>query len=210
MHFVDALSRVGWSLQLPLNGTSNFEINPVLQRYSNGLTGDVRTWPLEQQHQWAGEWFGKGQVFQRPSASIMPTVPLRLDMYVQGIGWRTQGSGTYLAITVLLLHLMAAIAHSCFILVTGRTSEAWDSLTELLALAYNSNSVSRGLENCGAGIHRWKTLKGNVRIGIVGDKKDQDKERLQMVICNTQSIAGEKKLSEEVLIRRPKINQAYE
>ena len=207
IHFVDALSRVGWSTQMPLEGDSgNLIIDPLLLGNANGQTKDPRTWPVPLQHQWADDWFHGKKVYQQPNASI-PTIPLQFCIYGQGIGWRAgHDTGTYLVIVVLLLHILTAITYSIYVWYTGRTSDAWDSLTELLALAYTSSPLHGSLEKCGAGIYSWQSLKTAVTVGVLEDREHNGGDRLEMVVCHTRSIESG---SDKALLRRPIISQAY-
>lgn len=100
---------------------------------------------------------------------------------VNGYGYGPT-TATILSITALMIYSAIAIAYmvysTCF---TRTTSSAWESISELLALAMNS-SPSPALQNTGAGISTLSTLKEPVWVGSRGGKPEMcvgDKSHLQ-------------------------------
>ncbi|PVH84187.1 hypothetical protein DL98DRAFT_584760 [Cadophora sp. DSE1049] len=71
-----------------------------------------------------------------------------------------------LSIMVLLTYSGISLAYVVYTMVFSRiTSGAWDSITELVALAIKSDS-SAELQNTGAGISCLKTLKRTVNVRV--------------------------------------------
>lgn len=70
----------------------------------------------------------------------------------------------YLAVSVLCCHLLIALGHTVILLWTRRSSAAWDSLPESLALGQNSEPAPIALQNTCAGINCSKTYGEKARI----------------------------------------------
>lgn len=230
LQFTDSLSRVGLNLQMPFEGnTSNFIIDPEINVPNNGHRGDSRDWPKSVGQKWWNEWSRNGKPFQRPDPSKMPTVALRFEVWAEGIGWQpVYNFGTILALMVLLSHILAAITYTLFTFYTGETSQTWDTLPELIALAYNSSPLKGGLANCGAGIYKWATLKRTVRIGVIEDQDPSDDKKVQMVVLEDDERRGATTLFAKssnpgnsgtytttittigLVIRKPAVNEAYQ
>jgi hypothetical protein len=80
-----------------------------------------------------------------------------LEIYQYGYGYGMKGSnGIYVAVAVLLIHVVFALAHVIIIMTGGWSSGAWNNPGELIALAVNS-SPSKLLQNTCAGIEDPKT-----------------------------------------------------
>jgi hypothetical protein len=88
---------------------------------------------------------------------------LKMKVAVNGYGYG-YSTATFLSCLVLIIYSFIAlvyVAHSTC--VSQKTSSAWESITEMLALAKNS-APSSSLYNTGAGISSLSTLKKNVKI----------------------------------------------
>ena len=65
----------------------------------------------------------------------------------------------YLSIGLLLLHILVAFAHTAYVLFSRQTSEAWDSIPELIALSQASPPPAGGqLASSCAGIRTFGTM----------------------------------------------------
>ncbi|KAF2279691.1 uncharacterized protein EI97DRAFT_455902 [Westerdykella ornata] len=152
MFLLDALSRVGFSLQTP-TPTAN-GIKPELR--TPGVTDD--------------KFLNGGPIYDRPN---FPHMTYHYRTFKYGTAWYFNGYSQWIALSVLLLHTVLALAHSILILWRRTSSEAWDSVAELMALAYNSNGDGEELENCAAGIISADTLKRTVMAAKSTDGKAQ-------------------------------------
>ncbi|VBB81756.1 Putative protein of unknown function [Podospora comata] len=66
----------------------------------------------------------------------------------------------YMCLGVLILHTFFALSYTLYLAIHGKTSEAWDSIPELVALAQRSQPPPNDkLRNVGAGIQYYQTLK---------------------------------------------------
>jgi hypothetical protein len=113
-----------------------------------------------------------GSAFNYTSRPGDPFVKFEMKVAVNGYGYGIT-TATILSSLVLLTYSLIAmvyILHSvCF---SRSTSSAWESISEIIALAMNSTPVPV-LQNTGAGISSLQTLKEKVRIGVNEDAQLQ-------------------------------------
>lgn len=87
---------------------------------------------------------------------------------VNGYGYGLT-TASILSTMVLLIYSLIALTYVVYTIFFSQiTSSAWDSITELVALAMNS-TPSSALYNTGAGISCLNTLKQPVAVGVTGD-----------------------------------------
>lgn len=92
--------------------------------------------------------------FPRP-AQFTPEMSARFVMkaYFTGYVMATVGWVDYLCVVVLLIHILIAICHTIWVIVFNQSSEAWDTIPELVALAQKSPPPPESvLRNTCAGI----------------------------------------------------------
>ena len=95
-----------------------------------------------------------------------PFTTMRLSQTITGYGYKASTLTDFLALTVLLAHLLIALAHTILTLYTRDSSAAWDTITEFSVLAQQSEPAKHALHNTCAGIQEWGTLRKKVRIRI--------------------------------------------
>jgi hypothetical protein len=86
---------------------------------------------------------------------------------------------------VLFTHLILAVGHTVYILSTRRSSGCWDTFSELVALAQQSQPAESELRNTCAGIHKLETFQHKVRI----IRSDEDQEHLELAFGEEQDEA---------------------
>lgn len=93
---------------------------------------------------------------------------------IGGYYYRADGAAKQFSLAVLLLHAAIALAYFAQRLWTRDrdSSDAWNSVPELLALAQNSQPTSQ-LANTSAGIHRGQTMARHARIRCVERSADE-------------------------------------
>jgi hypothetical protein len=80
-------------------------------------------------------------------------------------GFAFQGSlAEYLAMAVLFVHIVFALSHAIWILCRRETSDSWDSLSEIIAVAHNSRPSLGVLKNTSAGIEHLETYSQIAKI----------------------------------------------
>ena len=145
MMFTDGLSRIGStaSLQGERKGTDN--------------ASDSQYGP------WVDEYMRFGNAYDVDIPNGADWLTSRLEVKVNGYAYGTEGWLVILAIAILLLHVALAIAHTLYSVISGISSAAWDTETEMVALAANSIPPPALVNTCG-GIQCVSTLKTAVRV----------------------------------------------
>lgn len=95
---------------------------------------------------------------------------LHWGLTVSGYSYLADSAAYYLALVVLFSYIAVAVAHIAYRLYTRRSSEAWHSFEEILALSQNSPPAPQALKNTSAGIRRNATLRRRVKIRAVTDE----------------------------------------
>lgn len=88
-----------------------------------------------------------------------------------------------ISIALLGLHMLIVFFHCLILIITARTSEAWNSFTDIVALAFNSTPRGDALENCGTSVMLEETLKQKVRVRAV--RNDENiKRKVELVFSS--------------------------
>lgn len=112
-----------------------------------------------------------------PSADV---TTLQVSMKITGFAY--QGSLTeYLAMTVLLAHIVFALSHTFWLLFTRETSDSWDSVSKIITLAQNSRLPVGILDNTSAGIDHFKTYSRRAKIRAVQPPGHKDFDHVEMI-----------------------------
>jgi hypothetical protein len=176
LYFLNALSRIGLIKQLEPN-------NPTSTTMDRALTPYHAYAPVDDTFIGGG----KEQYDVRD-----PSAPFTRAFYQQfkyGTTWYFNDMGQYLSLTILCVHLVVAIIHTIVLCWTKRSSEAWDSITELVVLAYRSDARPGVFENCSSGIRESRTLEKEVRIGT--KMMEDGSERAELVVCGDEGGTGD-------------------
>ncbi len=102
-----------------------------------------------------------------PSKLAKFTVQVEVNEYA----YSSRGATMILSCLVLLSYCVLASIHSVFVLVTRRSSNAWDSVSEVTALAMQSQPTE-ALRNTSAGIHTTTVFSNLVKVVRTGPQKD--------------------------------------
>ena len=131
-------------------------------------TGPASTWPLAMYNQRADfedQILKGGSAFELPDATSGEFTTLEASMRVSGFSYRVSLAG-FLSISLLLVYVLMAVIHICWLLKKRRTSRSWNTISELIALAQNSRPALQSLKNSGAGIKSMKTFGQVAKIRI--------------------------------------------
>ncbi|KAF2756693.1 hypothetical protein EJ05DRAFT_73046 [Pseudovirgaria hyperparasitica] len=178
LYFVDAISRIGLNLQYshdPATGNPlSSIIDPTLRL---PIAGDPPDRIL----------FG-GPTFARPPAGFNYTV-LHHNWYRYGQAWMLHDYPQYVSAAVLLFTLLLAVLHAGFMLWRAESSDAWDSIAELITLAYNSGrgDNDEGISNAGAGITNLSTLNKVAQVREVSMQRGEGSDgqrKVELVITD--------------------------
>ncbi|KAL4816690.1 hypothetical protein BDW67DRAFT_175314 [Aspergillus spinulosporus] len=121
---------------------------------------------------------------QPPSTSPDGYIMLNAEMKISGFSMQSS-LATYLAMSVLLIHMLMATAHTAYNIVQRHTSGSWSTVGELIALSQNSRLAFSVLPNTGGGIHCLKTYAKAAKIRVVrcpdSSVDDNNDERIELL-----------------------------
>ncbi|KAL4938066.1 hypothetical protein BDV06DRAFT_226363 [Aspergillus oleicola] len=112
---------------------------------------------------------------QTPSTNASSYITLQSQMTISGFSMQ-RSLATYLAMSVLLIHMGMATVHIIYVLVKRHTSGSWSTVGELIALSQNSQPVFDALPNTGAGIKRARTYAQVAKIRALSASTSHPKE----------------------------------
>lgn len=116
-----------------------------------------------------------GPIFKEPD---FPHIKAHYETYKYGTAWYLSSNGQFISVGIFAIYMVVALAHAAVVVWTRRSSDAWDSANELVALAYNSQPSPDALENCSSGITQMGTLQKMVRVAFMADEKGGKKVEL--------------------------------
>ncbi|KAI4198357.1 MAG: hypothetical protein LQ346_002781 [Caloplaca aetnensis] len=143
---------------------------------------------------------GKGDVFDNvdPSQS-RDWVTFRVYSNLQGYAYNTLTTPPRIAIAILTAYCLLVVGHTLYTGITGLSSNCWDTIAEVTALAMNS-SPTAALRNTCAGITELHIFKLPVRI-LVSKDEEGEGEHLELVFGSVD----DEKMSERTI----KVNRTY-
>ncbi|KIW68939.1 hypothetical protein PV04_04850 [Phialophora macrospora] len=117
---------------------------------------------------------------QAPSQPQTDITTLRLRMEITGFALKRSLEGA-LAMVVLLAHIILATGHIIFVMVKRQSSDSWDSISELVALAQNSRPSYIALANTAAGITQRRTYGRLARIRAKPTMDQSDNDHVELI-----------------------------
>ncbi|KAL8754912.1 MAG: hypothetical protein Q9184_004957 [Pyrenodesmia sp. 2 TL-2023] len=179
---LNGLARIGWG------STLQGEVRSVeLNGEDGGLDGNY----------WLS---GRGDVFENiDRTESQDWVTLRVDSSLEGYAYNTFTTPPRIAIAVLTAYCLLVAGHVLYTGVTGISSNCWDTIAEVTALAMNS-SPTAALRNTCAGITELHIFKLPVRI-LVSKDEEGEGEHLELVF----GTVDDEKMSERTI----KANRTY-
>lgn len=179
--FVDALARVGWveSLKFP---DDSMMINPVLQQHAS----------TDQQLILKG-----GAIYSTPTNMSFGVGTV--NWYSYGVAWTLKENGQLLSVAVLGFHLVLVSIHVVLKVWKSRSMGAWDSITEILLLAWNSVPTRRDdeLKNCSVGIHGIGPMEQKVKAMVI-EEDDGTDGRVELVVVDNNAINKDRRKAESI------------
>lgn len=127
---------------------------------------------------------GKNVVAPPNTTSGATLTRMRWDVTVSGLAYNANSTAAYLAITVMLACTTIGACNSAHMLISRRSSEAWDSIEEIIVLSQLSRpSASARLANTSGGIHASAAYKSKVQIlERTGNALGSDEEAVQLFL----------------------------
>jgi hypothetical protein len=132
-----------------------------------------------------------------PSGDLVkpPGLILTFQSHVLGFAWNMDGTAIKIAIPILILYCLYATIYVAYTFITGHSSHAWDTISSLTALAFNSRPT-KVLENTSVRISQTETFRNLVSVQEVGADK-----RLELVFQQDKQDRGP--------VRRVKAGKLY-
>ncbi|KAF4224527.1 hypothetical protein CNMCM8980_007521 [Aspergillus fumigatiaffinis] len=118
-----------------------------------------------------------------------PGLILTFQSRVVGFAWNMDGTAIRIAISILILYCLYATIYVVYTFVTGHSSHAWDTISSITALAFNSRPT-KVLENTSVRISQTETFRNLVsvqeleevkRLELVFQQDEQDRGPVQRV-----------------------------
>ncbi|KAF7182459.1 hypothetical protein CNMCM7691_002029 [Aspergillus felis] len=118
-----------------------------------------------------------------------PAMILTFQSRVLGFAWNMDGTAIRIAISILVLYCLYAAIYVVYTFVTGHSSHAWDTISSITALAFNSRPT-KVLENTSVRISQTETFRNLVsvqeveaekRLELVFQQDEQDRGPVQRV-----------------------------
>ena len=130
-------------------------------------------------------------IFGVTSSQSQGLLELNIASYVEGFGYTMAGFPIKIAVTVLLLYCTYSLVHFLYTSTTGISSNSWDSIAELTALAMNS-APTGFLDHTSAGIAKLDTFRQPVSIRkvdehleiVFSDTNERARPNIQKVVKN--------------------------
>jgi len=119
--------------------------------------------------------FGYGSSVYDLSADADTSKMTRFRVQVDINGWAYYWQGditVILSCVVLFIYCLIALSHIIFALITGLSSQSWDTIAEITALAMQSQPTEV-LRNTSAGIETISIFKNFVKVGKTGRRGQQ-------------------------------------
>jgi hypothetical protein len=98
----------------------------------------------------------------KDSASYMP---FQVDSIITGYGYGGTDTSTQLSLAVMIAYCFITIVYITYIIITGHTSIAWNSATELIIIALQSKEPDN-LGHVSVGVDTMETLRRSVGIRV--------------------------------------------
>lgn len=141
-------------------------------------TGPISSWSIrgyERAPNFQTELLNGGDALTRPDDAT-PITQERVAITIGGYSYRASALTDYLSIALLLIHMLMAVSHIVYLMSTGKSSSAWESMSELLVLAQNSRPAPTALRNANVGVKRLKTYSRIARVYAVKPCEEDEDE----------------------------------
>jgi hypothetical protein len=126
-----------------------------------------------------------------PPAGVDPEnlTKLQWGITISGYAYKADSLGYYLAIAVLLTHVILVIGHLAYSFFTNQSSAAWSSFEDLMVLSHSSQPDPQALKNTSAGLECHSTIRRKVRIRVADkSKRVSGHEELQLLFDNVPEV----------------------
>lgn len=130
--------------------------------------------------------FGYGRnIYNLSTFDVANTTKFTMRVDIDGYAYNIRGPSMILSCMVLLGYCAMVIIHVIFAIWKRSSSTAWDSVSEVVALAMQSKPSDKLVNTC-AGINSTGVFSNNVRILKTGPNRDH----LELDFCDDMAQAG--------------------
>lgn len=150
---------------------------------SFNTSGSESHWSLanyNHQSQFATQLLSNKPALQVPAIDPEHLTKIKVSMKISGFSLQ-RSLAVYLAMSVLLTHLLMATAHIIYVVRYRRTSKSWRSIAEIIALSQNSPPAFDILANTGGGIKNCKTFLQMAKIRVRSTADLPNHEHIELV-----------------------------
>lgn len=164
--------------------------------WGSTLQGDVKTVVSHGEERLDGNYWlsGKGDVFKVDPTLSQDWVTLRVDSTLKGYAYNTLTTPPRIAIALLTAYCLLVVGHTLYSAISGISSNSWDTIAEVVALAINSTPTA-ALRNTCAGISELYIFKLPVRV-LVSKDEEGEGEHLELVLGKVD----EEKIRERTIV----------
>ncbi|OAL55152.1 hypothetical protein IQ07DRAFT_638863 [Pyrenochaeta sp. DS3sAY3a] len=135
---------------------------------------------------WASEhteWLGSNNTSR---VDPKDSTTFQIKQTLRGYGYGVDHTSVRLSVAVITAYCLIATIYVAYLIVTGHTSIAWDSATEMILLALQSKEPNN-LGHTSVGLNSMETFRRNVSIRVknvnIGDT-GETREKLELVFAN--------------------------
>ncbi|XEV04524.1 hypothetical protein FSHL1_009811 [Fusarium sambucinum] len=115
---------------------------------------------------------GPKEPFQKPDVSEK-LKPMNVKAIFRGYVMTCEGWFDWLSNIALLIYAAIALTHSAYVICKGQTSNAWDSVLEMLVLCQRSHPpATLSLSNTSVGVESFQTVETLVWVDFVEDSSN--------------------------------------
>ncbi|KEF60305.1 uncharacterized protein A1O9_01865 [Exophiala aquamarina CBS 119918] len=155
---------------------------------ANGMShaaGAIEEWFWYPSPKQTGGWvFTDPNTFEQKSQKSPPGVVLTFEGHLPGFAWNLDGIPIKIVLPVLMVYCLYTLSYVLFTFITGRSSMAWRSISQMTALAINSTPTDV-LDNTSAGIEHKKTFAKPISVREV-----ENHRRLELIFTQDEDKRG--------------------
>ncbi|KAI4098045.1 MAG: hypothetical protein LQ339_006613 [Xanthoria mediterranea] len=149
--------------------------------WGSTFQGDVKRKASQKEGLPDGDYWlsGRGDVFEVDPIESRNWTSFRVESSLEGYAYNTLTSPPKIAIAIMMVYCVLVLGHTIYSGITGVSSNCWDTIAEVTALAINSTPTA-ALRNTCAGISELHIFKLPVRILVSRDDEGEG-EHLELV-----------------------------
>lgn len=172
-------------------------------RYLN-TSGPQQDWDLlnfNKQSDFTNKILSGGPALEKPTG--VPVTTYRTTIILNGLLYRASSVTDWLALSILIGHILIALGHTIHLILYRKSSASWDTIAEFLALAHNSRPSKKALKNTSAGIRTKKpfskvayvravTMKKGTAADVVAEALVTDRAELIFVESDDEEVSDDR------------------